>query len=446
MSPWTLTAATEAIKTGRLTARALVEDCLERIDTHPELAAFVTVTAETARRAADAADRAPAAGVLHGLPLGLKDIIETEGVLTAGGSRLFLDRVPARSAALWERLEAAGAILLGKTTTWEFAIGGTRQDLPFPPALNPWDATRETGGSSSGSAAAVAAGLVPAAIGTDTAGSIRVPAAWCGCAGLKPTQGLVSRAGLYPLSHTLDHAGPIAWTVRDCALLMTVLAGPDARDPASRHAPALDYLGRLDGGVSGLKVGIAEGLLDDIDAEMAEGITAAGRSLSDAGAELVPVTLPPLRDFDAACNVITRSETFAYHRDALATRPEAFGEETRARMMAGGLVAAAEYIDALRIRTELIEAMERLFTGVDLLLAPLAGSTAPETGSATSYARLATRPFSVTGSPALSVCSGWASDGLPLSVQIVGPAYGDPTVLAAGAVIEAALGKRERRV
>ncbi len=447
----TLAEASQAIGAGRLSPVDLVEACLARIARiDPQIHAFVTLCREGALKEAQAS-RCRAAegrrlGPLDGIPLAMKDIVETAGVLTTGNSALFADRVPERSATLWARLEAAGAILIGKTTTWEFALGGTAFDLPWPPARNPWDLSRDTGGSSSGSAAAVAAGLCAGAIGTDTGGSIRVPAGWCGCAGLKPTYGLVSRAGIYPLSHTLDHAGPICWTAEDCALVMQAIAGPDPRDRTSRGAPALDF-GTVRDGVRGLRLGRWRGLSDTLktDPAVAANMERAVAGLVAAGATVTEVDLPPLAEFDGTCQLISRVEAFVYHRANLLDHPDLFGAESRARMLAGGVVGAAEYIEAQRNRTWLIAEVERVMQGVDLLVCELSGSTAPEMGGATTYGRLASRPFNVTGAPALSVCTGFDAAGLPTAMQIVGRAFEDDLVLRAGHVVEAATGSRARR-
>ncbi|MEF2074152.1 amidase [Consotaella aegiceratis] len=448
----TLAQSSAAIAEGRLTPLDLTNAYLARIERfNPQLFAFIRVCADEARRAARIATEEIAANgprsPLHGIPFAIKDIIETKGITTTGQSALFADRVPDSSAFLWQSLEEAGAILLGKTTTWEFAIGGPALDLPWPRARNPWHAERDTGGSSSGSAAAVAAGLCAAAIGTDTGGSVRVPAAWCGCAGLKPTYGLVSRAGVYPLSFTLDHVGPICWTVEDCALVMDAIAKRDPRDRTTSLAPDLRFADNVKDGVKGIRIGRVRNFSADIELEpaVADGLERAIAGLKAAGAEIVDVDLPDLAAFDATCNLISRAESFAFHRTALQQSPEKFGAEARARLMAGGTVAAADYIGALRNRTALIEDVEAVFSDVDVLVCELSGSTAPNEGGSANYGRLATRPFNVTGSPALSICTGFDASGLPTAVQIVGRAYEDPLVLRAGYVVEQAVDFRAKR-
>ncbi|WP_370044879.1 MULTISPECIES: amidase [Salipiger] len=448
----TIAEASERIAAGTLTSEQLTRDCLDRIAALNEtLHAFVLVREDEAMAAARAADAEISAGrrigPLHGIPMGIKDIVETAGVRTTGQSALFLDRVPERSAHLWERLEAAGAILIGKTTTWEFAIGGTAHDLPFPPARNPWDPSRETGGSSSGSAAAVAAGLCSGAIGTDTGGSVRVPAAWCGIAGLKPTYGLVGRSGVYPLSHTLDHPGPMCWSSEDCALMMEVLAGDDPRDASTRAAPALSFIRRVKEGVAGLRIGVWDAMTDHIqtDPEVADAMSRGIDALREAGAEVRSVTLPPLKEIDAVCNLISRSESFAYHRVNLEEQPEKYGFESRARLLAGSIIGAAEYIEAQRVRTLIISAFEDAFEDFDLIVCEMTGSVAPPHGDATTYTRLGSRAGNVTGLPAHSVCTGFDAQGLPMAMQIIGPAFADAVLLAAGHVVEQACGARQTR-
>src|SRR5439155_14490585 len=259
--PLTAAAASRALAAGRISAAALVEDSLARIAAHDHaLNSFVLVLAEPARRAARAADRARKAGrargPLHGVPFALKDIYETAGIRTTAHSRLLLDHVPEKDSTAARKLAEAGAILGGKLATHEFATGGPAFDLPFPPARNPWNVARFTGGSSSGSGAAVAAGLVPLAMGSDTTGSIRGPAGYCGIAGFKPTYGVVSRSGVIPLANSLDHCGPMAWTVADCALLLDAIAGPDPADPAAAAQPYKSVRRRLAAGVRGMRIGV----------------------------------------------------------------------------------------------------------------------------------------------------------------------------------------------
>ena len=454
MTPTDLTIAEagRAFRDGSLTPLALTEAYLDRIAAHNDLlAAFVTVCGDAAREDARRAGQELSDGIdkgpLHGIPMGIKDIIETRGVRTTGQSALYADRVPEVSATLWSRLEAAGAILLGKTTTWEFAIGGTAYDLPWPPARNPWNADHDTGGSSSGSATAVAAALCCGAIGTDTGGSIRVPAGWCGCAGLKPTYGAVSRAGIYPLSHTLDHAGPICWTAEDCALVMDAIAGSDPRDATACDKAVTGFAAGVRDGVAGLRIGRVRAFSRDLapSAEVAATLDASFAALEAAGAEVVDIELPPLAEFNATCNLISRAESFSYYQDRIRNHPDKFGAESRARLIAGSMVAAGDYLLAQRARTAQIAALEAAFERVDLILCELSGTTAPEHGGATTYKPLLTRPFNVTGSPVLAVCAGFDAKDMPIAVQVVGPAFADDVVLRAGHVIETSLKTRGKR-
>jgi aspartyl-tRNA(Asn)/glutamyl-tRNA(Gln) amidotransferase subunit A len=354
----TIAEAAALIARRELSPVELTEACLHRVQAlNGRLAAFVSVTAERARRAARAAEREVMAagprGALHGIPYCLKDVFDVAGVRTTAGSRLLADNVAARDSACAGRLEAAGAVLLGKTTTWEFAHGGPSWDVPFPPARNPWDTDRSPSGSSSGSAAAVAAGLAPASLGTDTGGSVRGPAAACGVAGLKPTYGRVSRRGVVPNCFSHDHAGPLAWTARDVALLLGAVAGHDPADPASADVAVPDHAAALTGRVEGLVVGVPWRWLEDDLPPAPETRAAFDAALSvfrAAGAEVREVSLPPLPDFHAAMKVIAVCELFAVHGPDLRTRPEMFGASLRYRVIAGGLVRAEDYLAATRAR------------------------------------------------------------------------------------------------
>ncbi len=326
---WTAAAARKALASGKLTSAALVEQSLARIEAHDgKLNAFLLVTADEARKAARAADRArkagKAKGPLHGIPFALKDIYETKGIRTTAHSRLLLDHVPKADSTTAAKLKAAGAILVGKLATHEFATGGPAFDGPFPPARNPWNTAHFTGGSSSGSGAAIAAGFVPLTLGSDTSGSIRGPAAFCGIAGHKPTYGLVSRAGVIPLANSLDHCGPMCWTVEDCAMMLDVIAGHDPSDPASADVKRPNYTRSLAGGIKGMRIGVARGIFErDIEGEpeCLAAIEAALKVLSKLGAKLVDVELPPHADWDACVRVILYAEAYAIHERDLADRP-----------------------------------------------------------------------------------------------------------------------------
>ncbi len=452
----TIAEAAALIARRELSPVELTEACLHRVQAlNGRLAAFVSVTAERARRAARAAEREVMAagprGALHGIPYCLKDVFDVAGVRTTAGSRLLADNVAARDSACAGRLEAAGAVLLGKTTTWEFAHGGPSWDVPFPPARNPWDTDRSPSGSSSGSAAAVAAGLAPASLGTDTGGSVRGPAAACGVAGLKPTYGRVSRRGVVPNCFSHDHAGPLAWTARDVALLLGAVAGHDPADPASADVAVPDHAAALTGRVEGLVVGVPWRWLEDDLPPAPETRAAFDAALSvfrAAGAEVREVSLPPLPDFHAAMKVIAVCELFAVHGPDLRTRPEMFGASLRYRVIAGGLVRAEDYLAATRARAELARAVQHALAEVEVLMLPTAeppGRLEPAHPAATFTQPSYTAPFSVSGNPALSICSGFSEAGLPFSLQIVGRLFDEATVLRAGDAYEGAMLWRSRR-
>ena len=319
----TIAAASEALRTRRISPVELTEAFLARIAAlDSRLNSYILVLGDTARAEARAAEAEIAAGrwrgPLHGIPLALKDIYNTAGIATTGHSALFRDHVPTADATTVRKLREAGAVMLGKASTWEFAIGGSSFDLPWPPARNPWDVARDTSGSSSGSGAAVAAGLAMGAMGSDTGGSIRGPAAWCGIAGHKPTYGLVSRSGVLPLSFAMDHAGPMCWTAQDCALMLDVLAGYDPADPASADVTAGPFATGMGGRLDGVRVGVVRHFFEadlSIDADTASATASTLAALAEMGAVLSEVTLPPFDDFASVGTVISRSEAYAIHAD-----------------------------------------------------------------------------------------------------------------------------------
>ncbi len=388
-------------------------------------------------------------GPLHGIPIGLKDIYNTAGVRTTGHSALFKDHVPTEDAVTVTRLRQAGAIVLGKLATWEFAIGGASFDLPWPPARNPWNTAHDPGGSSSGSGSAVAAGLAMAAMGTDTGGSIRGPASWCGIAGHKPTYGYLSRRGILPLSFSLDHAGPMCWTSEDCAIMMQVLAGYDPLDPASADVPIADFAAALGGGLNGLRIGVPRHFFEtDLtpDPEVLAAFNAAIEVYKSLGATVTDVTLSPLSKFTEINSLITASEAFAIHGRWLRETPELYGERGRLRIMAGAFVSAEDYVNAQRERTRLVQEVTATMRDVDLLMMPTRHITAPILGGYdSSVGPSLTRPFNMTGFPALSICNGFSSAGLPISLQIAGRPFEDHIVLKAGDAYEKATSWRGMR-
>ena len=443
----TIVEAADLIAARKLSPVELTETCLARIAAlDGQLDSFVTVTSERARRDAKKAEAEIIAsgprGPLHGIPYSLKDIFDVASVPTTAQSRLLASNVPLEDSVSVARLEGAGAILLGKNATWEFAHGGPSWDVLFPPARNPWNTDHSPAGSSSGSAVAVAAGLAPMSLGTDTGGSIRSPAAACGVAGLKPTYGRVSRRGVAPNCFSHDHTGPLAWTSRDVALVMAVIAGHDPRDPASAAREVPDYLGALSGNVEGLVIGVPWRWLEhEVPPSPAthaafDGALGVFKAL---GAEIREVSLPPILDYHATIKVIAVSELFAIHGPDLRTRPELFGESLRYRVIAGGLVRAEEYLLALRARTELARATQEALAKVDVIMLPTsepAGRLQPVHPASTFTQPSYTSPFSVAGNPALSVCSGFDEAGLPFSLQVVGKLFDEATVLRAGDAYE----------
>lgn len=423
---------------------------------NPEIHAFIRFTPEIALEQAKAAEARQMAGTLKGpldgIPIGHKDIYETAGVPTTGHSRVLIDHVPARDSAAVRAWAAAGAVMLGKLATHEFAWGGPSFDLPWPPARNPWDTSRFTAGSSSGTGAAVAAGVILGGTGSDTGGSIRGPAALCGTAGIKPTYGLCSRVGVLPLSHTLDTVGPLAWTVEDCALLLDALTGHDPADPSSANRPKPDLLSGLNGGVKGLRIGVVRHFHETdnpVSPGVAAGIAHVAATLESLGATVAEVTLPPLRDFNAAGWMILAADAFAVHEPWLRTRFRDYGEYLRERLALAATISAADYLQAQRRRRELCAAVAKVMEGCDLLLTAAQPSEAPPItvpGKWTSFEALNfTIPFNLTGQPGLTVCAGFGADGLPVGAQLIGRPFEDATVLRAGRAFEAATDWRSRR-
>jgi aspartyl-tRNA(Asn)/glutamyl-tRNA(Gln) amidotransferase subunit A len=452
----TVAEAARAIAKGELSPVALAEAALaraERLDR--QLHSFIRLTPDRAIAAATKAEREIAAGrsrgPLHGIPYGLKDIYDAAGLPTTAHSKLLLDNIAAADAATTARLEDAGMVLIGKLATHEFATGGPAFDLPWPPARNPWNTDHFTGGSSSGSGAAVAAGILPVALGTDTGGSIRLPAAFCGTVGLKPTYGRVSRRGVVPLSFSLDHCGPLTWTVEDCALVLQALAGHDPRDPGSAEMPVPDYSASLRDGVSGLRIGYAKAFNTDggVDREMATALDDAAKLLGRLGAEIVEVELPPVDHFNACTRAISHTESFAIHQQDLRTRPGDYARVTRERLMMGAFVSGGQYVQAQRLRRILTAKVDALFQDCAALIAapivaPAARLEDVETGPWRRQQPL-TAMFNATGHPALCLPCGLSTGGLPLSLQLVGRAFDEAGLLRIGHAYEQAAGWHLKR-
>ncbi|MFE2408862.1 amidase [Kitasatospora sp. NPDC059408] len=458
MQPYelSLTAAADAIRSRRLSPVELVDSVLDRIEqVEPDLGAYVTVAAEQARRAAREAEREAAQGryrgPLHGIPMGLKDLIDVAGMATTASSRVRTDhRAPADSTVA-ARLTGAGAVLVGKTHTHEFAFG-----LTTPQTRNARDHGRVAGGSSGGSAVAVASGAATFALGTDTGGSIRVPAALNGVVGLKPTYGLVPRHGVTSLSWSLDHVGPITRTVGDAALVLTALAGHDPRDPASLSLPAEDYRPGTGTDLTGLRVGVPRTYyFDHVDPQVETAVRHAVEHLEDLGARLVEVDIPMTRYIQATQWGLMVPEAAAYHERTLRTAPELYGADVRILLEAGELMSAGDYLRAQRARTMMREEWAGLLETVDVIAAPTVPTTAVRAGQETvtwsdgtvesvsdAYVRLSA-PANITGVPALTVPAGQDTEGLPIGLQLLGRPLGERTLLRVGHAYEQTQPTRE---
>jgi aspartyl-tRNA(Asn)/glutamyl-tRNA(Gln) amidotransferase subunit A len=453
----TIAEASAALGKREVSPVELVETCLGRIEAlDAKLHSYVLVLADEARAAAKRAEtailRGERKGPLHGIPIALKDIYETAGIRTTGHSRIKLDHVPKSDATVTKKLAEAGTILLGKLATHEFAMGGPSFDLPFPPARNPWNPANFTGGSSSGSGAAVAAGLAFGAMGSDTGGSIRGPASLCGIAGIKPSYGRVSRAGVFPLSFALDHAGPMAWTARDCALLLQAIAGPDPRDPTAAEVPVPDYAAVLGGDLRGMSVGVPRNFFADdpaLDPETRTAVEAGIAELERLGARIEEVKLSPLDDYHAACTVILLTEAYAVHEADLKARWRDYGAIFRHRVMAAAAISGADYVQALRLRRKLALEMDAALQRHAVLAFPStfapAGPIEAVPGLAFLEKAALTTPANVSGHPAMSVCCGYSKAGMPLGLQLVGRRFDEATLLKVGDAYERATPWRGRR-
>ncbi|MDJ0390472.1 amidase [Roseomonas sp. E05] len=452
----TIAELSRRIRVRDLSPVELTQACIARVKAlDGQLNSFILLLEEQALAEARKAEAEIAAGdwkgPLHGIPIGLKDIYNTAGVATTGHSGLFRDHVPAEDATTVRLLREAGAVILGKTATWEFAIGGSSFDLPWPPARNPWNTALDTSGSSSGSAAAVAAGLVPGSTGSDTGGSIRGPAAWCGIAGHKPTYGLVSRRGILPLSFSLDHGGPMCWTAEDCALMMQALAAHDPLDAASADPGPIDFAGGIGQGIAGLRIGVVRHFFEtDVpcEPEVLATFEATLRALQAEGATVRDVILSPFGVYGAVGSLISRSEAFAIHEPHLRATPELYGEYGRRRLMAGAFVRAGDYVNAMRHRSRLVAEVAEAMKAVDVLVFPTSRQTAGPLGEDSMSGRLQpffNRAFNVTGGPALSVCNGFSAAGLPIALHVGGRPFEDDLVLRVGDAVERIMGTRTRR-
>ena len=443
---------------GSVSPVAVTEAALERIEaTNDTLHSFNTVTADLALARAAAAEKELASGTdlgpMHGVPFGVKDIYNTEGVLTSCQSHLRSEFVPDANAHSVQLLLDGGAVMLGKCATIEFATGAPNDETFFPPARNPWNLDHIPGGSSSGSGAAVAVGITRMALGSDTGGSIRGPAALCGTVGMKPTYGRVSRRGVFPLSYTMDHCGPLSWSVEDAAISLSVMAGFDPLDPACADVPVPDYTSALGRGVAGMKIAFVEHWIEEegtADPEAVKAIHTALDVLRSEGATVETVQLSPYDLYQACARLLVLPECYAIHEHDLIERPELYGRPTRERLMAGAFVRGSDYVEALRVRRELAIEVNNVILGqYDALIAPCSVVTAGRFDALgddpMKLSGMMTQPFNVTGNPAMSVCAGYHSNGLPLSMQIVGKAFDEAAVFQVGAAYEAATEWRKHR-
>ncbi|MCY4193525.1 MAG: Asp-tRNA(Asn)/Glu-tRNA(Gln) amidotransferase subunit GatA [bacterium] len=474
VEPMTAVEIAAAVKSGRRSARSVVDDHLSAIEAgEAEVHAFNLVAAEQARTRAGQIDAAVAAGIdpgpLAGVPVALKDNLCTRGLATTCSSRILDGWIPPYDATVVERLHQAGAVFVGKTNMDEFAMGSSTENSAFGPTRNPCDPSRVPGGSSGGSAAAVAAGFAPVALGTDTGGSIRQPAALCGVVGVKPTYGLVSRYGLVAFASSLDQIGPFAATVADAAAVLDAISGPDVRDSTSIAAPQPPVSDTLDDGVDGLRIGVlAELSGDGIAPDVASGLRAAVGALESAGARVARASVPAAAYGLSAYYLIAPAEAssnlarydgvrYGLRVDAqstpemnTATRSAGFGEEVKRRIMIGTYALSAGYYDAYygkaqKVRTLIIDDFASVWEEFDLLVSPTSPTTAFSLGERTAdpmamyMSDVCTVPVNLTGQAAVSVPYGVGEDGLPVGVQILAPALGEPIMFRAAAVLEASL-------
>jgi aspartyl-tRNA(Asn)/glutamyl-tRNA(Gln) amidotransferase subunit A len=448
----TIGEAAAALREKRVSPVELTSTAIARINRlNPSLQAFITITADYAmRRARQAEDELGSGrdrGPLHGIPIAVKDLFHMQGVRTTSGSKVFADLVPDHNSAVVDRLEAAGAVILGKLNMHELAYGITSANLHYGAVHNPWDLDRSPGGSSGGSGAAVAAQIVYGAMGSDTGGSIRIPAAFCGTVGLKPTYGRVSRYGALPLGFSLDHMGPLTRSVRDAAMFLNALAGRDRRDSTTSRHPVIDFVPEDGVSLRGMRIGFPENFyFDRIDPEVESAVRGAMARAVSMGAELKPVYVPDIAALNAVGQITLLAEATAALEPYLEDRGR-FGPEVLGRLDQGRLISAVDYINAQRVRRKFREEFGKLWKEVDCLITPTTPATAPKIGENTvriagreedtrvAATRLV-RGINVVGLPALSMPCGLSGQGLPVGLQIVGPAFDEATILKVGAALE----------
>jgi aspartyl-tRNA(Asn)/glutamyl-tRNA(Gln) amidotransferase subunit A len=447
----TLAEASGLIRDRKLSPVEVTRAYLDRIERYDHAVnSFITVTAEAALQRAQQAEREIAAGryrgPMHGVPYALKDIVETKGILTTAHSRVLRDYVPTQDAVVEQKLAAGGGVLLGKLACLEFAHASPSPDQAWPQARNPWNTDHGfTGGSSTGSASAVAASLTPCAIGTDTGGSVRNPAALCGITGLMPTYGRVSRRGVIPYSFSLDHVGPMAWTARDCAIMLQAIAGYDEGDPGSLQAEPPDFVSGLDGDIRGMRIGLLRHMYEE-DMTADEEILAAMREtvsrLEALGASVSEVRARPLMDYHDCKLVIGVAEFYAVHEAEFARRFHDYGADLQTKTFQGAFLSAADYLQAQRVRRHLADDMQKTIAPFDALLVASnfrpAPRIQPKTRSSTEFFQKPniTAVFNVTGNPAIAIPNGFSASGLPLSCMIVGKRFDEARILKIADALE----------
>ncbi len=435
----------------------LTKQCLAQIKAlDGTLNAFITVTEERAMADAKAAEArimaSKALGPLDGIPIGLKDIIDTKGILTTCHSAQLIGNVPDADATCAIKLAEAGTVLMGKLSTHEFANGGPSFDLPWPPARNPWNPDHFTAGSSSGTGAAVPSGMILGGLGTDTGGSIRGPAALCGIAGIKPTYGRVSRAGVSPAAFCLDHIGPMAWTSEDCAMMLQVLAGYDPADPACAKVAVPDYTAELPLGAKGLKIGVIHHFHETdnkVSVGTQKGIDDAIATFRALGAEIREITLSPLQDWAACGSIISMTERPAAYTEMMKHSLDKFGERLRNRLLMSLFISGTDYVQATMRRRELCTELALAMANVDILITAAQPKEAPQINDIPQWENLEqpnfTMPFNVSGYPAMSICSGYGAGGLPVAMQLVAKPFAEATLFRAAHAYEKATAWRDVR-
>jgi aspartyl-tRNA(Asn)/glutamyl-tRNA(Gln) amidotransferase subunit A len=435
-----------AIRERRVTAVAAMEAVLERArQVQPRLNCFLRIDEQQALDAARRADREPARGPLHGVPMAHKDMYYRRGAVSSCGSRILREQPASATATVLERLDAAGAIQFGVLNMAEFALGPTGHNWHYGHCRNPWDAERITGGSSSGSGASIAARANFAALGSDTGGSIRLPAAFCGTSAIKPTYGRVSRAGAMPLSFSMDTVGPLTRTVEDAALIAQVIAGADPADPTCEDRPLPDWLARIDHPIAGLRIGRPrQHFYDDCDAQIAAAMEAALDVLRRLGAIVVDVDVPDLGLYQSAGGMISSAEAAAYHGRWLRARPQDYSDQVRGRLLQGMVIPANAYINSLRMRGAALAGFcEQVFSRVDVLHAPVVSIATPTIAdtdlgwnerTAQVLARITrlTRPGNYLGLPAVCANAGFTREGMPIGMQLVTRPFDEATALRVG--------------